>query len=158
MTQWRLKPQVSELSWAPWKNSVFSPKLEGGDADRQYRHAGRQHLWAGSSSLSWSQYITISHLPLCKVAAASSCYFWISPRSGTHLISQACSSTSAATQHLPTAIFNTVSMVNSHWIILSTTSLRTIVKHPSHSRIFHTKKTFSSNLCAFLWFGSGHII
>lgn len=133
------------------KNSVLFPKLGGGDADRQHRHAGRQHLRAGSFNLSWRQTLPSSHSPLCKVAAASSCYFSISPGSGTHLISQACSSPSAATQHLPTVVFNTVSMVSGHWIILFTTSLQAIAKHPSH-RFFHIKKTLSSNLRAFLQF------
>lgn len=58
VTQQRLKPQVSDLSWAPWKNSFFFPKLEGEDDDRQHSRAGRAAFECCSVSVSWRQYLT----------------------------------------------------------------------------------------------------
>lgn len=92
-----------------------------------------------SFSFSWRQYVTISHSPLCKVAAASSCYFGISQGPGTHLISQAYPSP-PATQHLPTTLFNRVAVIRGHWITLSTTSLQAVAKHPTHRSVVHIKK------------------
>lgn len=119
MTQQRLKPQVSDLSWAPWKNSAFLPKLEGEDDDRQHSCAGGAAFEYWSFNVSWRQYITISHWPLL----GSSSQFllcWYLTGARTHLISQVCPSP-PATQYLPTTFFNSISVIRGHWITLSTT-------------------------------------